>query len=118
MPDRPFRAVLQPRRVRAARAALFKADAAPLLEVVRSVLCEPTRTQIVRALSVGPLSVGDLGLAIGRGRTVTSQHLRVLRAEQVVAPRRRGRRVYYAIAGEPATLSAVRVLDAVAVAAG
>ena len=110
--------LVRPRSVRAARAALLTGRAASLLEQIRPVLCEPTRTHIVRALSTGPLTVGDLAAAIDRGRTATSQHLRVLRDENIVVPRRRGRRVYYALTAEAAARAALRSLDLLAEAAG
>jgi DNA-binding transcriptional ArsR family regulator len=50
-------------------------------ERVRVVLCEPTRTQIVRGLGTGRITVTDLAAAVGRSRPVASQHLRLLRQE-------------------------------------
>jgi DNA-binding transcriptional ArsR family regulator len=84
------------------------------LQPVREVICEPTRTQIVRALSAGPLSVGDLAATLERSKSATSQHLRVLRAHGVVAPRRRGRSVFYSLARSPLIEATVRVLDTAA----
>jgi DNA-binding transcriptional ArsR family regulator len=78
---------------------------------VREVLCEPTRTQIVRALSTGPLSVGDLAAALNRSKSATSQHLRVLRDGGVVIGRRRGRAVIYSLVAEPMVAAVVGVLD-------
>jgi DNA-binding transcriptional ArsR family regulator len=98
-------------RVRVAREALLTSSAATLLDPVREVLCEPTRTQIVRALSAGPLSVGDLATILNRSKSATSQHLRVLRDGGVVAARRRGRAVIYSLVQSPMILAAVQVLD-------
>jgi DNA-binding transcriptional ArsR family regulator len=117
MPGLPPRRVLHPARVRAARARLLDGAAASLVEQVRGVFCEPARAQIVRALSAGPLAVTDLAAAIGRSRSVVSQHLRVLREEGVVKPRRRGRVVYYALTTDLAANSSLLALDAVARAA-
>jgi len=50
----------------------------------------------------------------GRGRTAVSQHLRVLRQENLVAPDRRGRMMFYSLTSGPATDSAVKLLAAVA----
>jgi DNA-binding transcriptional ArsR family regulator len=105
---------LSPSRVRAARANLLAEPAASLINDIRVVLCEPMRTQIVRALSVGPLTVTDLVATTGRGRTVVSQHLRVLRQENLVEPDRRGRMMFYALTDGLATDSAVKVLAVVA----
>jgi DNA-binding transcriptional ArsR family regulator len=108
---------LQPRsrlaspRVRSARDALLDGSAAALLESVRDILCEHTRTQIVRALSAGPLSVGDLAAILGRSKSATSQHLRVLRDAGIVSARRRGRAVIYSLSPGPMVDVTVAVLD-------
>jgi DNA-binding transcriptional ArsR family regulator len=100
-------------RVRRARECLLDGTAAALLDPVREVFCEPTRTQIVRALSAGPLSVGDLAAILDRSKSATSQHLRVLREGGIVAARRRGRSVIYSLAPLPAVHAAVEMLDRV-----
>jgi DNA-binding transcriptional ArsR family regulator len=87
------------------------------VDQVREVICEPTRAQIVRALSAGPLSVTDLAVAIDRPSTVISQHLRVLRREGVVEATRRGRVVFYALTTDLLTRSALLTLHVVARAA-
>jgi DNA-binding transcriptional ArsR family regulator len=107
----------QTNRVRTAREALLSTHAASLLEPVRDVICEPTRTQIVRALASGPLSVTDLASILNRSKSATSQHLRVLRAHGVVAPRRRGRSVFYSLSQTPLIDATVNVLDTAAASA-
>jgi DNA-binding transcriptional ArsR family regulator len=107
-------AALNQSRVRGARSNLLPRRAAILVDQIRVVFCEPIRTQIVRALGVGPLTVTELVATTGRGRTVVSQHLRVLRQEQLVETDRRGRLVFYALSPERATRSAVAVLAMVA----
>jgi len=101
-------------RVSNAREALLDGAASELLQSVRDILCEPTRTQIVRALSPGPLSVGDLAAILGRSKSATSQHLRVLRDAGIVSARRRGRAVIYSLAPGPMVEATVQVLDRVA----
>ncbi len=101
-------------RVRNARDAFLDGAASELLQSVRDILCEPTRTQIVRALSPGPLSVGDLATSLGRSKSATSQHLRVLRDAGIVSARRRGRAVIYSLAPGPMVEATVQVLDRVA----
>lgn len=98
-------------RVRAVRQSLLNAAANSLLDPVREVICQPTRTQIVRALSSGPLAVGDLASILGRSKSATSQHLRVLRDGGVVVARRRGRVVIYSLAQTPMVNATVQVLD-------
>jgi DNA-binding transcriptional ArsR family regulator len=73
-------------------------------------MCEPTRTQIVRALTCGPLSVGDLAATLDRSKSATSQHLRVLRDGGIVSARRRGRAVIYSLSQSPMVDATVEVL--------
>ena len=101
-------------RVRHARDALLDGAASALLQSVRDIICEPTRTQIVRALTPGPLPVGDLASILGRSKSATSQHLRVLREAGIVSARRRGRAVVYSLATGPMVEATVRVLDTAA----
>jgi ArsR family transcriptional regulator len=65
------------------------------MDRLRKVLCDPARLEIVQALSAGELCVNDLALAINRAPAATSQHLRVLRALDVVDSVRQGTSVYY-----------------------
>jgi DNA-binding transcriptional ArsR family regulator len=101
-------------RVRNAREALLDPVANSLLQPVRDIICEPTRTQIVRALTPGPLSVGEIAAILGRSKSATSQHLRVLRDGGVVVARRRGRIVMYSLGATPLVTATVQVLDQVA----
>ena len=81
------------------------------MQSVREVICEPTRTQIVRALSAGPLSVGELSSTLGRSKSATSQHLRVLRDADIVTARRRGRVVTYSLVTAPIVDVTVQMLN-------
>jgi DNA-binding transcriptional ArsR family regulator len=72
-----------------------------MVDNARSAICEPTRTQIVRVLSAGPLSVGELAAILGRSKSATSQHLRVLRQGGMVGASRRGRAIIYSLTNEP-----------------
>ena len=98
-------------RVRNAREVLLDRSANRLLQSVRDILCEPTRTQIVRALTPGPLSVGEIATLLGRSKSATSQHLRVLRDGGVVNARRKGRTVMYSLVQGPLIAATVEVLD-------
>jgi DNA-binding transcriptional ArsR family regulator len=97
--------------VRNARDALLSGPADALLDNVRGALCEPTRTQIVRVLSAGPLSVGELATTLSRSKSATSQHLRVLRDAGIVASTRRGRAVIYSLTSTPIVDATVQVLN-------
>jgi len=101
-------------RIRSAQEALLGQAAALLLAPAREVICEPTRTQIVRVLCGGQLSVGDLASVLNRSKSATSQHLRVLRDGGVVTARRRGRTVFYSLARGPMIDAIVSMLDTAA----
>jgi DNA-binding transcriptional ArsR family regulator len=62
------------------------------------VLCDGTRLKIVRALRDNQLAASDLARVLGRSRSATSQHLRVLREADVVQPSRNGNVVRYKLA--------------------
>ena len=80
-------------------------------------MCEPTRTQIVRVLSAGPLSAGDLASILDRSKSATSQHLRVLREAGIVSAERDGRTVIYSLTSVPMLDAAVEVLNRAAILA-
>jgi DNA-binding transcriptional ArsR family regulator len=107
----PVRSRLSSQRVRNARDSLLDGSATTLIQSVRDIICEPTRTQIVRALGANPLSVGDLASILQRSKSATSQHLRVLRDAGIVSARRRGRVVIYSLSNAPMIEATVQVLD-------
>jgi DNA-binding transcriptional ArsR family regulator len=109
--DEPRRSRQSSTRVRQARELLLDRDANEMLRTVREVLCEPTRTQIVRVLSTGPLTVSELAAILNRSKSATSQHLRVLRDGGIVTNRRRGRSVIYSLVAAPMVDAALQVLD-------
>jgi DNA-binding transcriptional ArsR family regulator len=110
----PARPALSPQQNRDPHAALLDGRADELLSTVREVICEPTRSQIVRVLTAGPLSVGDLASILDRSKSATSQHLRVLRNAGIVSARRRGRVVEYTLTATPMVDAAVNVLNTAA----
>ena len=64
-------------------------------------ICDPTRLKIVQALSGGiVLAAGDLAHVIGRSRSATSQHLKVLRDLDAVVGRRQGNVVRYSLSAD------------------
>lgn len=101
-----------PERVQRARQRLAQQRVEAGLERVRPVICEPARTRIVLALEEGELSVQDLAEIIDRSPTGTSQHLRILRALDLVAGTRRGTAVYYQLKPTRATAHLRGVLEA------
>jgi DNA-binding transcriptional ArsR family regulator len=107
----PARARSSSQRVRNGKDALLDNEASALVQSVRDIICEPTRTQIVRALTPGPLAVGEIASILGRSKSATSQHLRVLRDGGIVTARRRGRVVMYALGTAPMIAATVGVLE-------
>jgi len=61
------------------------------------VLGHPLRLRILELLEVGERNVADLQDELEASQAVISQQLAILRAEDVVVPRREGPRVYYRI---------------------
>ena len=109
--EQPVRSRHSVQRRQTARDLLLNGSASTLLQSARDIICEPTRTQIVRALSAGPLSVGDLATILERSKSATSQHLRVLRDAGIVSARRRGRLVIYSLSSAPMVDATVQVPD-------
>jgi DNA-binding transcriptional ArsR family regulator len=68
-------------------------DACALLKA----LANPHRLILVCALIDGEKSVGALAETLGASKTLTSQHLGLLRRDGVVATRRDGQTIYYAL---------------------
>jgi DNA-binding transcriptional ArsR family regulator len=97
MPQRPFRAI-EPKAIDLARPAMFTGDRERQARRLVTTMCEPSRLAIVRALSRTPLAASDLALVVGRTRSATSQHLRVLREIEAVVPERRGNVIHYRLA--------------------
>lgn len=67
-------------------------------------LGDETRLRILEVLVGGELSVSELIDLVGIGQSLMSHHLRILREAGLVADRRRGRWIHYAIV-EPALAS-------------
>ncbi len=71
--------------------------------VLLRALASPHRLAIVRALADGPRCVHELVTALGVSQPLVSQHLRVLRAADLVGAERRGREMAYALADHHVT---------------
>ncbi len=67
---------------------------------VLKALGSTNRLMLVCQLLDGERSVGDLADALGLAQSVVSQHLSVLRRDGLVAGRREGQSIYYAIRDE------------------
>jgi len=112
VPEHP----LDPQAVESASANLLPPRDERRMRQILEALCDPTRVKIVQALSAdNTLAAGDLAHVIGRSRSATSQHLKVLRDIGVVIGRREGNVVRYALSDDVAGLvieNAVSAFDA------
>lgn len=91
--------IVDPDRVAAVRERMPGPAQVEELARIFQVLAEPARARIVTALlEAGELCVCDLAAVVDQRETVTSQHLRVLRAAGTVRNRRDGRMVHYSLA--------------------
>jgi DNA-binding transcriptional ArsR family regulator len=86
--------------VRAAQEHMLTPRNERRMRQILDALCDPTRVNIVRALSETTLAAGDLAQVIGRSRPATSQHLKVLRDLGAVVAKREGNTVRYSLSNE------------------
>ena len=92
---------IDPRAVASAEANLLGPREERRMRQILDALCDATRVKIVQALSEdNTLAAGDLAHVIGRSRSATSQHLKVLRDVGAVAARRTGNVVRYSLAAD------------------
>jgi ArsR family transcriptional regulator, lead/cadmium/zinc/bismuth-responsive transcriptional repressor len=91
---------IDPSAVAAAERQTLSPPSERRMRQLLDVLCDPTRLKIVRALRDNKIAASDLARVLGRSRSATSQHLRVLREAGVVAPARNGNVVRYRLADD------------------
>jgi len=70
------------------------------MRVLLHALCDPTRIKIVRALRDTTLAASDLAPVIGRNRSATSKHLRVLRELGAIVAQRKANVVRYTLSDD------------------
>lgn len=92
---------LDPEAVAAAEARMPSPREERRMHELVEALCDATRMKIVQALSGDhTLAAGDLAQVIGRSRSATSQHLRVLRDLGAVVGKRSGNVVRYSLSSD------------------
>ncbi|WNK00732.1 metalloregulator ArsR/SmtB family transcription factor [Thalassospiraceae bacterium LMO-JJ14] len=64
------------------------------------ILGDPTRLGIVYACLSAPLAAGDIASRLGISASLTSHHLRLLRAARLVRGERRGKQIFYTAADD------------------
>lgn len=94
MPSAPSRTI-DPQAVEIAQKHAFDAATERRARKLLASICDPTRLNILRALRRTPLAASDLAQIVGRTRSATSQHLRVLREGDIVVAERHGNVIRY-----------------------
>lgn len=95
MPNSP----LDPKAVEIAEDQMLGPREERRMRQLLDAMCDASRVKIVRALrDDNTLAAGDLARVIGRSRSATSQHLKVLRDIGIVRGQRDGNMVRYRLA--------------------
>ncbi len=84
----------------AARAPALSSDQIVELAGMFHLMGDPTRLSIILACLEAEIAVGDLARRLGLSASLTSHHLRLLRAARVLRGRRRGKQVFYGAADD------------------
>lgn len=72
-------------------------DRAEEIASIFHLLGEPNRLSILASCMTGPRSVNDLAALTGMSASLTSHHLRLLKAARLVRAQRRGKFVHYSV---------------------
>ena len=67
------------------------------LSQIFKALSDPTRIKIIYALMNGPLCVSDISELLGMSQSSISHQLALLRTQNLIKVKRRGRRAYYSL---------------------
>ena len=73
------------------------------------LLADPTRLSIVIVCMDAERSAGDIAERLGLSASLTSHHLRLLRAARILRSERRGKQVFYAMA-DACVSSVIRIM--------
>ncbi|OLR64963.1 ArsR/SmtB family transcription factor [Peptoniphilus porci] len=74
-----------------------------LIEVISQIfkaLSDPTRIKIIYALMNGPLCVSDIAVLLDMSQSSISHQLALLRNQNLIKVKRKGRRAYYSLDDE------------------
>jgi len=87
----------------------LKKEAYKLQAQVCSIMANPKRLEIIELLGEGEKSVEELTKAMGISKANVSQHLAILRQNNIVTTRKEGLQVFYKIAN-PKVIQACRLM--------
>jgi DNA-binding transcriptional ArsR family regulator len=73
-------------------------DKAEALSEMLRLMGEPNRLRIIVACLQEPRAVGEMATALGMTPSLTSHHLRLLKAARLVKAEKRGKQVFYVAA--------------------
>ena len=73
-----------------------------------AVFSDYTRIRLISALAISELCVGDLAEALGLSQSTVSHQLKYLRDKKIVLKKRRGKTIFYYLAGK----GVIGVMDA------
>ncbi|WP_034386243.1 helix-turn-helix transcriptional regulator [Deinococcus sp. YIM 77859] len=102
---------VHPQAVARARAAQPDERTLTRAAALLKAVSDPTRLRLLTALGTGELCVCDLAAVVGTSESAVSHQLRLLREQNLVAPRKEGRVVYYRLADAHVTGLLGNVLD-------
>lgn len=88
---------IDPAAVAAARADAPDDEALRVVVETFAALADGTRARILYVLLRQPMCVRDLALVVGVSESAVSHQLRLLRDRRLIAPRRDGNVIYYAL---------------------
>ncbi len=77
---------------------MFEAKANEVADILKAISNERRLMLLCRLLQMGEASVGSLAEAVGLSQSALSQHLAILRDQDIVAYRREGQTLWYRIA--------------------
>lgn len=73
-----------------------------------SAFSDATRIKLISALAISELCVGDLAETLGISQSTVSHQLKYLRDKKIVLKKRRGKTIFYYLAGK----GVIAVMDA------
>jgi len=91
---------INPGKVRSLARSLPKASTVERISGIFQIMGDSSRLKILHCLSQGDVCVCDLSAVLGMNVSAVSHQLRLLRALNLVKPKRAGRIVYYSLSDQ------------------